>query len=201
MENLWKGTIVLVASFLAPVKGIVIATIVVVLFDLLTGVYASWKESIPITSNKLGKIIPKLLLYNLTILCVYLLDQHILGEFVLFFSNISLFATKIIGMAIFMVEFTSIINNVERSLKIQFLPIFRGWMKTIRTEASNVSAISDDVANISRNIRRSGKDPEDRNGHLRGGEGHFGNNYNYFPPGETGGTGSPLPPEGHPPIF
>ena len=63
---MYKGAPPIIASMLAlllPVQTVLLGTVILVLADLATGIWASRRQGVPITSDRLGRSIRKLFVY------------------------------------------------------------------------------------------------------------------------------------------
>lgn len=137
--NLFKGLLL----FFVPIKGLVLAVGVAIFLDTFTGIFKSvklngWKS---IRSRKLSNIISKMLLYEASILCLYVIDYFLLNELLLEIVNINFLATKIASVALILVELTSIKENIEEALKIDI------W-KTLKNFIRRAKEVTDDYNEI-----------------------------------------------------
>lgn len=69
---------VIIAVF-APAKGMILATLALILVDLITGVVAAYKRKEPITSAGLRRTITKLFVYGSAVLIAFLAQQYLTG--------------------------------------------------------------------------------------------------------------------------
>lgn len=97
----------------APIYSAMVVVCVLVLLDLVLGVWASWKEGYHITSRSMRRTIPKLLVYEITIAVMFLMETY-LFEFPI---------TKIITALIGVIEGKSLFENLYRITKVDFLHI------------------------------------------------------------------------------
>lgn len=103
--------------FFAPITGLMLAVGAAIVLDTVFGIYRSvkvkgWKF---ITSRRLSEIISKMLLYQLCIICLYVIDFFILTEFFQHWFSISFFATKICAILLIFIESVSIKENFEKA--------------------------------------------------------------------------------------
>lgn len=94
-----------ILSIFAPIKGIILIIIFAVLLDFIFAIYNAYKKGIPITSRRMYKTIPKLLIYLSVIIVIYY------GN--LFVFEIPMDLHKIIGGFILITEFKSIDENIK----------------------------------------------------------------------------------------
>ncbi|MCX7727825.1 MAG: phage holin family protein, partial [Chitinispirillaceae bacterium] len=100
-----KYTIAAIISLLAPIKGILITTSLLIFADTITGILAAYKRNEEINSTGFKKTIIKLFLYNLVIVLAFLIEKFIFDEFIPF--------VKIGAMVIALTEFKSVLENFE----------------------------------------------------------------------------------------
>lgn len=103
--------------FFTPILGLLIAVGAAIVLDTAFGIYRSikvkgWKF---ITSRRLSEIISKMLLYEMCIICLYIIDFFALTEFFQKWFSISFFATKICAILLIFIEGVSIKENFEKA--------------------------------------------------------------------------------------
>jgi hypothetical protein len=108
-----KSLVLALGSFFLPIKPLLLLVALFICFDTFLGIWGAYKRGEKITSRKLGGIIPKMLLYQLTIIFGFMLDTLLLTEFVKMIVDIDLFITKLIAMILIFVETVSINENFE----------------------------------------------------------------------------------------
>lgn len=92
-------------AVLAPIQPLVIAMIVLVLFDLILGVSVAWKTGVPITSKGLRHSIIKIMVYLVAIISGFVCETYLLGGL--------LPITKILAAMIGISELKSVLENAE----------------------------------------------------------------------------------------
>jgi hypothetical protein len=100
-----------IITFFAPVKGIVLLMLLLILTDTLTGVWKSKKLGVPITSRGLSALVSKIFLYCGSVLLVFSVDEVLLNELMLQFFSVEYLVTKVISMIFAFVELISINEN------------------------------------------------------------------------------------------
>lgn len=90
---------------LAPIKPVMITVGILIVSDLITGVWAARKRGEPITSAALGRTISKMVVYQTAVITGFLLQRYLLGD--------ALPVVNVIGGVIGMVEFKSFIENAN----------------------------------------------------------------------------------------
>lgn len=106
----WKmGSIVLgwLASLIAPVQPFLISIAVLVVCDVVTGIWAARKRGELITSAKMARTVPKIILYPLGILISELMVKTYFGDTPVVGS-----LTYMVALFISTVEFQSNIENI-----------------------------------------------------------------------------------------
>lgn len=117
MKALFIYIISAACLFFAPIRGLLIAVGVAIILDTFFGIYRSvkvkgWKY---VTSRRLSEIISKMLLYELSIICLYVIDFFVLTEFFQLWFSVSFFATKIGALLLIFIEGVSIKENFEKA--------------------------------------------------------------------------------------
>lgn len=79
MEKLMKFAFWLL-TLLSPLNGVMVTMVFLIIVDFITGSYASFKNSIPIRSSRIGHTVSKFFIYNLVILAAFFLEKHIVNE-------------------------------------------------------------------------------------------------------------------------
>lgn len=107
LSGLFGHFLIFIISFLLPIQSVLLATGVLILFDLITGLWASHKNKIPITSIKLSNTISKSLLYMIAILAFRCAEIFLVPEIPF---------TRIIAGFIAITEIKSISENASKIL-------------------------------------------------------------------------------------
>jgi hypothetical protein len=103
--------------FFTPILGLLIAVGAAIALDTVFGIYRSvkvkgWKF---VTSRRLSEIISKMLLYQMCIICLYVIDFFILSEFFHKWFSVSFFATKMCAILLIFIESVSMKENFEKA--------------------------------------------------------------------------------------
>lgn len=106
-----------ICLFFAPITGLMLAVGAAIVLDTIFGIYRSvkckgWKF---VTSRRLSEIISKMLLYQLCIICLYVIDFFILSEFFQHWFSVSFFATKVCAILLIFIEGISVKENFEKA--------------------------------------------------------------------------------------
>lgn len=99
-----KFIVISILSVLTPIKPLLLTIGFLIASDFLIGLYRAWRLNEDITSRKMGHTLSKLLLYTLTIICVYFFEAYILQ------SGLPL--AKIVASLIGLIELKSIDESV-----------------------------------------------------------------------------------------
>lgn len=100
-----KGISVAVIAVFAPIQAIIISVGVLVIVDMITGIWAAIKQDKKITSAGLRRTVSKFVIYQVAILSGFLVEHYLGGDIIPI--------VKIIGGVIGMVEFKSILENAN----------------------------------------------------------------------------------------
>lgn len=90
---------------LAPIQAILITVGILIIADLLTGILAAMKRNEKISSAAMRRTISKMFVYQLTVICGFLLETYLMGGIIP--------VTKIAASVIGMVEFKSMLENAN----------------------------------------------------------------------------------------
>ncbi len=93
------------SALLAPIKGVVITVILLIVVDFITGSYASYIKKEPIESKRIRHTISKFFIYNLVVISAYFLEKNIVSEIPFL---------KVIAGFIAITEIKSILENYNR---------------------------------------------------------------------------------------
>lgn len=107
------------ASILAPLKEIVVAMLVLIVIDFVTGVYAAVKYRESVAPEKMINTVSKFFMYNFVILSGFLVERFILPEIPL---------VKVISGFISLTELNSIFRNFNRIYGIDLRAAIRQWV-------------------------------------------------------------------------
>ena len=126
--------IIAILAFLAPIQLIANGILLLIGFDLITGIMAhfktnklrfnpfradSWRH---ITSAKLGNTVTKSLVYMILLICGFLIDTWIM-------PNTTLYFTKLLSGAAALREVKSLVENSEKILGGGLIATIRSFIK------------------------------------------------------------------------
>ncbi len=101
----WTKLVFWMTAILAPLQGMMVTMVFLIIVDFITGVYAACKQGIPIRTYRIMHTVSKFFIYNLVILAAYFMEQHILDEIPFL---------KIIAGFIAIAEIKSILENFNK---------------------------------------------------------------------------------------
>jgi len=105
MKSYLSNLAISAMAALAPIKPVMITVGILIVSDLITGVWAARKRGEPITSAALGRTISKMVVYQTAVITGFLLQRYLLAD--------ALPIVNVIGGVIGMVEFKSFIENAN----------------------------------------------------------------------------------------
>lgn len=129
--------------FFAPIQGLLIAVAFGIMLDTFTGIFKSIKLNglQSIRSRTLSNVISKMLLYQVSIISLYIIDKFLLNELVnLHFSTQFLF-TKLVAIILVFIELVSIKENIEEALNVDIWKL----LKKVITRAKEVKTDIDSL--------------------------------------------------------
>lgn len=92
-------------AVLAPIHAVIITVFVLVIADMITGIWAAKKQGQEVNSASMRRSVSKLFIFEVVIIAAFLVEQFLIG---------GLFpATKIVAGAIGLVELKSILENAN----------------------------------------------------------------------------------------
>jgi phage-related holin len=100
-----EALLISAAAVFAPIEASLIAMVVLTLSDMITGVLAARKQSLPITSSGLRRTVSKIFVYELAVLMAYMAEKYLL-------SNVIPLSKLCTGL-ITLVELKSLFENLD----------------------------------------------------------------------------------------
>lgn len=92
-------------TLLAPLTGVIITVILLIVVDFITGSYASYVKKLPIEGKRIRNTVSKFFIYNLVIISAYFLEKEIVSEIPFL---------KVIAGFIAIAEIKSILENYNK---------------------------------------------------------------------------------------
>jgi phage-related holin len=93
---------------LAPIHAIMVVTGILIVADLVTGIWAAVKKGDKINSAALRRTVSKFLIYQLAVISAFIVQKYMLNDLIP--------ASNIVASAIGLVELKSILENASRIL-------------------------------------------------------------------------------------
>ena len=141
MQANWLKLLAMIGTFLMPISGLLFLVGFVILLDTITGVWKSIKHKVPITSRGLSAIISKMLLYEVTVIMFYMIDQFILNKIILQFFSVELMLTKVLSLILVSIEVMSINENYKA---VKGLDLWQA-MKNLFARAKDIKKEVDEI--------------------------------------------------------
>jgi len=129
--------------FFAPIQGLLIAVAFGVMLDTFTGIFKSIKLNglQSIRSRKLSNIISKMLLYQVSIISLYIIDKYLLNELVNLHFNTQFLFTKLIAIILVFIELVSIKENIEEALNVDIWKLLKNLMKRAKEVKTDIDSL------------------------------------------------------------
>ena len=157
-------------AYFSPIYSLVMAILLLISLDWVTGIWAAFKIGQPITSFKLRRTLTKTVVYSLAIITGLVFEK----EMVKFFAEglYSILGTnfqetdfpivKIIALYIGATEFKSIIENLNKVYKLPFFKAIMDKLQPLQDDANNtiVEAKLPIVASTNKTSKKVAKRPK-----------------------------------------
>jgi hypothetical protein len=141
MHANWVKLTATIAAFLMPISGLLFLVGFVIVLDTITGVWKSIKNKVKITSRGLSAIISKMLLYEVTVIMFYMIDQFILNNIIMQFFSVELLLTKVLALILVSIEVMSINENYKA---VKGLDLWQA-MKNLFSRAKEIKKEVDEI--------------------------------------------------------
>jgi hypothetical protein len=141
MQANWLKLTATIGAFLMPISGLLFLVGFVIVLDTITGVWKSVKNKVKITSRGLSAIISKMLLYEVTVIMFYMIDQFILNNIILQFFSVELLLTKVLALILVSIEVMSINENYKA---VKGLDLWQA-MKNLFARAKDIKKEVDEI--------------------------------------------------------
>lgn len=133
----------IIVAFLTPVVPLLLIVGGMIFIDTVTGLLKARKKKEKITSHKLGRVISKMLLYQLGIITFFLLEKYLLGEFIASFTSITFFLTKIVAVFFAGIELISINENLTEGYGINLFKQFKQMLLRVKEVKEDIGDVVD----------------------------------------------------------
>ena len=122
-----------IASIFSPALPMVVSVILFILLDTFTGLMKARyvKEKRNSNSMKRG-LLPKVIIYTLCILVVFISDRYVLNAFVKHYFGFDFLITKVISLILIFVEIWSIDENFEAIFGHSLITYFKKFMNIFK---------------------------------------------------------------------
>lgn len=141
MQANWFKLLAVISTFLMPISGLLFLVGFVIALDTITGVWKSIKNKVPITSRGLSAIISKMMLYEITVILFYMIDQFILNKIIMQFFSVELMLTKVLSLILVSIEVMSINENYKA---VKGLDLWQA-MKNLFARAKDIKKEVDEI--------------------------------------------------------
>ena len=141
MKANWIKLLATISAFLMPISGLLFLVGFVIVLDTITGVWKSMKNKVKITSRRFSAIISKMLLYEITVVMFYMIDQFILNNIILQFFSVELLLTKVLALILVSIEVMSINENYKA---VKGLDLWQS-MKNLFARAKDIKKEVDEI--------------------------------------------------------
>ena len=123
-----------------PIYGLLVAVGTAIVLDTFTGVFKSIKLHglKSIRSRKLSAIVSKMLLYEVTVLLLFLMDKYLLNEFVIQWFSIEYMFTKMCAIVLIFIELVSVKENIEEAYSIDIWKMLKRLLSRAKEIKSNI---------------------------------------------------------------
>lgn len=136
--------LIILSAFLMPIKPLMILVGLMIILDTIFGVWKCKKQGTKVTSKGLSAIVSKMVLYQVAVILIFALEKFMFGDFILLFTTIPLFLTKVVATLLVGIEVTSISENIEEATGVNI------WQK-IKIMLGRAKKIKDDVNDVLKN--------------------------------------------------
>jgi hypothetical protein len=129
--------------FFTPIYGLLIAVALGIALDTFTGIFKSvklngWRS---IRSRKLSNIVSKMLLYQITLILLFVIDKFLLNEFTQSHFTIQFMFTKLVAILLILIELTSIKENIEEALNINIWKMLKELLNRAKEVKEDINKI------------------------------------------------------------
>ena len=138
--------LIVLGAFLLPIKPLLILVGLCIFLDTIFGVWKCKKTGVEVNSKGLSAIISKMVLYQLAVILFFALETYILGDFVMLFTSIHLFLTKVIATLLVGIEITSISENIKAVTG-------QGLWGRVKALLSRAKAVTSDIKELQKEIK------------------------------------------------
>ena len=145
--------ILIIGAFFAPAAPILMTVGMAIALDTYFGRWkvrhTQGKEAISSKKMRIG-LVPKAIGYALVVASVYFLDWAIINEFIRLFFPIDFIITKLAGLTLVYVEYTSMDESYYSVKGITLKQAFSNMLKTVRGFITEINKVKEDVKDLTK---------------------------------------------------
>jgi hypothetical protein len=128
--------------FFAPVVPVLLSVGLIMIVDTYFGIKASKKRGVGFNSGILRKgLCSKFISYQSSVLLIFMMDNWIFNELVMNYVSTPFLITKILGMILILIEFSSINESSEILYKKSFKDVVRDQLKSIFSIKKDIDSL------------------------------------------------------------
>jgi hypothetical protein len=126
------------ASIFTPALPMVISVLLFILLDTFTGLMKAHYVKEKRDSNKFKRgFLPKLIIYTLCILVVFVADKYVLNAFIKHYFDFDFLITKVVSLILIFIEIWSIDENFEAIFGHSLIDYFKKFLKIFKNFLRN----------------------------------------------------------------
>lgn len=133
----------ILASFLFPIKVLLILVGMMIIIDTIMGIWRSFKLKVDITSKALSAVVSKMVLYQSAVILIFILEKYLLTYFFESLFGIELFLTKIVATTLCGIELMSINESYNIVAGFSIWDKFRLMLKRSKSFKEEIKEIID----------------------------------------------------------
>ncbi len=105
MRNYLYATLTALIGVFAPIKPVMATMLVLIIADLLTGMYAAYKRKEPIQSSAIRRTVSKIFIYEIAVALGFLAQAYLVKDLIP--------VANLIGSVVGLVELKSVLENLN----------------------------------------------------------------------------------------
>lgn len=105
MKTVLQGAMFSALGLLAPIKMIMVSIVILIIFDVITGVWAAIKKGEKFSSAALRRTVSKLFVYEIAVIAGFVVEMYMIDKMIP--------VSKMVGGIIGFVELTSVLENLN----------------------------------------------------------------------------------------
>ena len=141
--------LIIIGTFFSPAAPVLLAVGLAILLDTHFGVWRAKYDKEKVTSKKLRLgLVPKAIGYALVVLTFFTLDYSIINEFVKEFLSVDYITTKLVGLVLIYIEYTSMDESYKVIKGISLKQAFGNMVKSVRRLIASIIKVKSDMDEI-----------------------------------------------------